>query len=548
MSNSKPQFESSSRVSRRAPVTEGEADSLSTRWDNILNDFDVLHQDYDTRIPEVNQLSLWLGCHLGKRSRVWYAKPTLYWQPSKQAEPLRDSISTTIFCGIARFPEGAALRSNGSPDVRHAPKPQSRGRTNQMGGSQYQTMASRRTLYQQGELSGQFMGGPVNQMGPASQFGAPHDHIGGIPYEMIPQQQYGEQYQPANPLSSHTAAQPPFNLQAHQSLSRRFVETFTPRRTSQQSQHSEQRPSGTSGTSGSQIFPSQQQEHDFPALMQEFVRMREENVRLHGEIAHLRARLHHEREQAEADQDEHDSLIESLAEELEEESEKNKGKGKRERYEDLQQNVSSPLARRAGHRKQGMHNTPPITTPPSLSHFLQTKHLLTHYTSNSRSHNAPSSSPNALRSQQHQQAISLLEQCTALHTDWDTLKYEFAPSPSSPYTYVFNSITGKDDYEFAVLRDKIVYLVDTTKETLEGRSDASHTDVIRDLGASLEWMIRKARELKIELEGEGHWYRDGTPRYRVLGISKEPKVMEEGNWTGEGEMFELRSADTSFEN
>lgn len=157
--------------------------------------------------------------------------------------------------------------------------------------------------------------------------------------------------------------------------------------------------------------------------------------------------------------------------------------------------------------------------------------------------------PNALRTQQYQHANSLLEQYTAFHTDWDTLKYEFAPSSSSPHTHLFNAITGKDDFYLAVLRDKILYLVDATKETLEGRSNASHTDVIRDLSASLEWMIRKSQGLKIELEGEGHCYRDGTPEYKVLGISREPKTMEaseERNWEAEDEIFVLKSADTSF--
>jgi hypothetical protein len=155
--------------------------------------------------------------------------------------------------------------------------------------------------------------------------------------------------------------------------------------------------------------------------------------------------------------------------------------------------------------------------------------------------------PNALRSLQHQQATDLLEQCHSFHFDWDTLKYEFAPNTASPHLHRFNEITGKEDYEFAVLRDKIAYLVDTTKETLEGRSDASHTDVIRELGSYLEWMIRKAKELKTGLEGEGHRYRDGKPQFKVLGTSKEPADGDAMDCDRSSGMFELRSAFASFQ-
>ena len=60
-------------------------------------------------------------------------------------------------------------------------------------------------------------------------------------------------------------------------------------------------------------------------------------------------------------------------------------------------------------------------------------------------------------------------------------------------------------------------------------------------------MIRKAKELKVELEGEGHSYRDGTPGYRVLGISKElhtTEALQEHGW--EEDMVVLDSADSSF--
>ena len=155
--------------------------------------------------------------------------------------------------------------------------------------------------------------------------------------------------------------------------------------------------------------------------------------------------------------------------------------------------------------------------------------------------------PNALRYIQYQQAIDLLEQCHSFHADWDTLKYEFAPHSSSPHLHRFNEITGKEDYEFAVLRDKIVYLVDTTKETFEGRRDASHTDVIRELSACLEWMTRKARELKAGLEGEGHSYRDGKPMFKVLGASKEPADTDAMDCDASPGIFVLRSADASFQ-
>jgi len=59
-------------------------------------------------------------------------------------------------------------------------------------------------------------------------------------------------------------------------------------------------------------------------------------------------------------------------------------------------------------------------------------------------------------------------------------------------------------------------------------------------------MIRKARDLKMDLEGAGHRYRDGKPRYLVIGLSMElPPERDHG--MGESEMFVLRSADSSFE-
>jgi hypothetical protein len=157
--------------------------------------------------------------------------------------------------------------------------------------------------------------------------------------------------------------------------------------------------------------------------------------------------------------------------------------------------------------------------------------------------------PNALRSLQHKQASDLLDQCNAFHTDYDTLKYEFAPNCASPHLHRFYAITGKDEIEFAILRDRIIYLVETTKDTLEGRSDASHTEVIRELNMHLEWVIRKTKELKNELEGDGHRYRDGKPRFLVLGASKEPELEVEAEGEGlfpdSSGKFELRSFEGS---
>jgi hypothetical protein len=161
-------------------------------------------------------------------------------------------------------------------------------------------------------------------------------------------------------------------------------------------------------------------------------------------------------------------------------------------------------------------------------------------------------SPKALPSFQHQQATDLLEQCAAFHTDYDTLKYEFAPSSACLNSHRFEVITGKDDIGLALLRDKIICLVETTKETLEGSSDACHADAIRHLSGNLQQMIRKTRDLKVALEGEGHKYQHGKPRFLAIGASKEP--VEDSEMEGErvdhssnsSRPFQLKSAENSF--
>jgi hypothetical protein len=47
----------------------------------------------------------------------------------------------------------------------------------------------------------------------------------------------------------------------------------------------------------------------------------------------------------------------------------------------------------------------------------------------------------------------------------------------------------------------------------------------------------------VQLEGEGRRYRDGKPKFLVIGASKEPEVEpeEEGHSPGSSTMFELRS-------
>jgi hypothetical protein len=123
--------------------------------------------------------------------------------------------------------------------------------------------------------------------------------------------------------------------------------------------------------------------------------------------------------------------------------------------------------------------------------------------------------PNTLRSLQHKQAEDLLAKCLDFIVDYDTLKWEFASNKSSTYGKLFDEITGKDNYLLAMLRDNICYLVDTTKEALERRTDASHSGVIKDLTRQLDWMIKTAIQLRIQLEGEnGHTYRDGSPDYK----------------------------------
>jgi hypothetical protein len=161
--------------------------------------------------------------------------------------------------------------------------------------------------------------------------------------------------------------------------------------------------------------------------------------------------------------------------------------------------------------------------------------------------------PNALGSLQHKQATDLLEQCAAFHNDYDTLKYEFAPSNACLNLHHFEVITGKDDIGLAVLREKIIHLVETTKEKLEGRSDANHADTIRHLSGHLQRMIRKTKDLKLALEGEGHKYQHGKPRFLVIGASKEPEQDSELEGEGDGHssdssgLFQLKSAETSFD-
>ena len=54
---------------------------------------------------------------------------------------------------------------------------------------------------------------------------------------------------------------------------------------------------------------------------------------------------------------------------------------------------------------------------------------------------------------------------------------------------------------------------------------------ILDIG-HLQRMIRKARDLKMALEGEGHKYQHGKPRFLVIGASKGPE--EDSEMVGEG--------------
>jgi hypothetical protein len=161
--------------------------------------------------------------------------------------------------------------------------------------------------------------------------------------------------------------------------------------------------------------------------------------------------------------------------------------------------------------------------------------------------------PNALRCLQQTQATDLLEHCTAFHIDYDALKYEFAPSRACLDLHRFEDITGKDDIGLALLREKIIYLVEATKETLEGSSDATHADAIRHLNGHLQGMIRKTRDLKMALEGEGHKYQHGKPRFLVIGASKEPEEDSEMEGKGAGHSsdssgpFQLESAESSFD-
>ena len=88
---------------------------------------------------------------------------------------------------------------------------------------------------------------------------------------------------------------------------------------------------------------------------------------------------------------------------------------------------------------------------------------------------------------------------------------------------------------------------------MEGSSDATHADAIRHLNGHLQGMIRKTRDLKMALEGEGHKYQHGKPRFLVIGASKEPEEDSEMEGKGAGHSsdssgpFQLESAESSFD-
>jgi hypothetical protein len=129
--------------------------------------------------------------------------------------------------------------------------------------------------------------------------------------------------------------------------------------------------------------------------------------------------------------------------------------------------------------------------------------------------------PNSIQSIQHSQAEALELRCLQFSEDWETLKWEFAPNKASTNTKDFREITGKDDIQLAMLREKICSLVDTTKDTLEGRSEITHGNALNELTIRLDLMVKGAKKLRAQLEGvNGHIYRDERPEYYLIGLPK----------------------------
>ncbi len=66
-------------------------------------------------------------------------------------------------------------------------------------------------------------------------------------------------------------------------------------------------------------------------------------------------------------------------------------------------------------------------------------------------------------------------------------------------------------------------------------------------------MIRKTRDLKAVLEGDGHKYQHGKPRFLAIGASKEPEEDSEvegeriGQSSDSSGPFQHKSAENSFD-
>ncbi|KAE8441811.1 hypothetical protein EG329_004264 [Mollisiaceae sp. DMI_Dod_QoI] len=116
-----------------------------------------------------------------------------------------------------------------------------------------------------------------------------------------------------------------------------------------------------------------------------------------------------------------------------------------------------------------------------------------------------------------QRSEKLLEFFCEFHEDFDVLRSAFAPRPHSSRRPLFNKISGKDDVDIIVLRDKIVCLVDSFRG-IEVGTDRAEQQPFKEMMVQIEHMIKQTGELRKKLESQsGYNYDVGTPQFNVIG-------------------------------